>query len=1252
MLLTSVAAADTVTLYPDADTEVRSGAYANDNYGTSFAPYVREQAAATCNRMVLRFDLSTVVGTISDAKLRLYVHSMGSTDTTHRLYLMSDDSWVESIITWNNCPGTTSTDTTWPVATTDAGTWKEIDVTSLAQTEAAGDDELSLQIRADVVQNVLVQYRSKEYSGATYDPQLVVTFLSNAPPVADAGEDQTVPDDDMDGQEVVTLDGSGSSDSDGTVTGYVWKEGETEIATGQTAEVTMNVGFHTITLLVTDNGGATDDDTVLVIVMGDNFPPTAEAGDDQTDVDVDEDGTEVVTLDGSASSDFDGTITSYVWSEGGTQIATGETADVIFAVGQHTVTLVVTDNDGATGSDTVAIEVMENLAGDYFVDQGHPAASDSNPGTMELPWKTISKAAATAQAGDTVIIRAGTYREGVVVQNSGTAEQRITFRAPAGERVLVSGADPITGWQPCTEAQARGNPDWRNIYWTEAEWTSLALFVDEQPQQVARLPDEVKAMLIIEGGDESHIVDSVNLTQPAGAWEGATVTFYTTRGGGSRQSRTITAYDPDLHELTVSSPFTLLPEAGVDLYYIEHGVPAINQPGDYAIDKSVTPNRIYLWPSTGGHPGDHQVDGVRRVYNCPLVTWVQDAGYITFDGLEAGYGVNSGFGSRDDGGHHIEIVNCIAHHTCYEGFAAGFGFIDQVSDVLVRHCISYANANHGVSVGYQNGMYGGRTHDVRIEECQIFGNNVDGIQIGWFSEDIAFVRNAVWDQWAWTHPDGFQTYHGIDRITVDSNLFFNTGQFAQIECTWNADVVNNLWVGAHLNGLAPSPRTYDVHDFSTGEYLFTLPACDNFDIRHNTFAFMGAGSISMCSNSNFDYNVVVPGRAGASVITGWAPWTSDYNLYWDNTGNSKAFGWPGEVGTRFPDWQAAHGQDANTAYAPPGFRNAPELIRVGSGDMCPWYHPELNQNTTSTLWLDRVVDGEFVVGDVVEVNWDGVARTVTDLGTGDDPTDHASFIVVDPPLAARPQSSDFVVANWRSNTNLVLDLRLATDSPGYQLCPDGSDAGSTIDMQAYLAGDFDGDGVRDLPALPAVHFGTELSITRWEVVVQGHGQTWTTEVPDGHVEPRAAGISRIDITFSAPLDPSTVTIAAATIEGAAAGDVSAMISTITLSGDLRTIQVELTAALPDADRYTVTVSDAVRDATGNAITGQRSRVLSALVGDVDGSGEVTAADLLTVRSLAGEPIDATTIWCDVDCSGAVTGADMLPVRGAMGHALP
>ncbi len=113
---------------------------------------------------------------------------------------------------------------------------------------------------------------------------------------------------------------------------------------GQTCTVTNGTG--TIRL------ASVSDVMVACVDNGENQVPTAHAGADQSVTEG-----AAVTLDGSSSSDPDGTITAYVWTEGGATLGTASTLSYTFPVGEHTVTLTVTDNDDATAADTVLVTV-------------------------------------------------------------------------------------------------------------------------------------------------------------------------------------------------------------------------------------------------------------------------------------------------------------------------------------------------------------------------------------------------------------------------------------------------------------------------------------------------------------------------------------------------------------------------------------------------------------------------------------------------------------------------------------------------------------------------------------------------------------------------------------------------------------------------------------------------------------------------------------------------------------------------------
>jgi alpha-L-arabinofuranosidase len=73
--------------------------------------------------------------------------------------------------------------------------------------------------------------------------------------------------------------------------------------------------------------------------------------------------------------------------------------------------------------------------------------NDANRGTKSAPFRTIQHAAELAQPGDTIIVRAGTYREWVNPPRGGTSDQqRIVYQAARGEKVQIKGSELIKNW--------------------------------------------------------------------------------------------------------------------------------------------------------------------------------------------------------------------------------------------------------------------------------------------------------------------------------------------------------------------------------------------------------------------------------------------------------------------------------------------------------------------------------------------------------------------------------------------------------------------------------------------------------------------------------------------------------------------------------------------------------------------------------------------------------------------------------------
>jgi RHS repeat-associated protein len=173
-------------------------------------------------------------------------------------------------------------------------------------------------------------------------------------PVAVAGDDQLVPE-----GELVTLDASESSDSDGEIVEYVWTETGSVLSNQKIfSKNDFSIGTHTIELRVVDNLGASSVDEVIVTIIEkqNNLKPVANAGLDRTVAEGNS-----ITLDASASYDPEGSNLSYKWGDE-RNILLSESASFTLngiAPGVHTYDVFVIDDQGLESTDSVTITVEE-----------------------------------------------------------------------------------------------------------------------------------------------------------------------------------------------------------------------------------------------------------------------------------------------------------------------------------------------------------------------------------------------------------------------------------------------------------------------------------------------------------------------------------------------------------------------------------------------------------------------------------------------------------------------------------------------------------------------------------------------------------------------------------------------------------------------------------------------------------------------------------------------------------------------------
>ncbi|MFN4313799.1 MAG: PKD domain-containing protein, partial [Chitinophagaceae bacterium] len=272
---------------------------------------------------------------------------------------------------------------------------------------------LSSTSTANITVSNLVQgqYRYRltvrDNSNASHADTVQVTVnpapVNNQPPVANAGNDRsiTLP------TNSASLSGSGSSDPDGTISSYLWQQisgpSTSTLSSTSTANITVSnlvQGQYRYRLTVRDNSNASHADTVQVTVnAAPNQAPVANAGSNQTIILP----ANSAQLSGTASSDPDGSISSYRWQQvsGPSNSVLSSTTTATIAVSQlqegiYTYRLTVTDNLGATASATVSVAVQKaaNTA---------PVANAGSDISIYLPVNSVTlTGAASADANGTI----------------------------------------------------------------------------------------------------------------------------------------------------------------------------------------------------------------------------------------------------------------------------------------------------------------------------------------------------------------------------------------------------------------------------------------------------------------------------------------------------------------------------------------------------------------------------------------------------------------------------------------------------------------------------------------------------------------------------------------------------------------------------------------------------------------------------------------------------------------------------------
>ncbi|MEQ9437491.1 MAG: T9SS type A sorting domain-containing protein [Cyclobacteriaceae bacterium] len=204
------------------------------------------------------------------------------------------------------------------------------------------------------------------------------------------------------------------------------------------------IGDVTITLTASDGIAEPVSHTfeVSIRAIGENLPPTAKAGQDQRVTDADNDESEEIMLDGSASDDPDGEIVSYGWSENGEPLpgGTGAQPTVNLNVGVHIIVLTVADNDGAISTDTVTITVVTpDTPGPLGEDQVSPdILTELFSESFEINGSQNLSLGVVATDDRQIDISTSTYRYAGITQNFETEAKTLEVTSSETDTYAVS----------------------------------------------------------------------------------------------------------------------------------------------------------------------------------------------------------------------------------------------------------------------------------------------------------------------------------------------------------------------------------------------------------------------------------------------------------------------------------------------------------------------------------------------------------------------------------------------------------------------------------------------------------------------------------------------------------------------------------------------------------------------------------------------------------------------------------------------
>ncbi len=405
----------------------------------------------------------------------------------------------------------------------------------------------------------------------------------------------------------------------------------------------------------------------------------------------------------------------------------------------------------------------------YYVAQTD-SSSDTNPGTLDKPFATLSKACEVAKAGDKVIIGEGVYREILSPKHNGTANNPIIFQATEGADVTISALEEI------------GSPDYsENGLWVyEVDWDlgdgRNQIFYKNKALAEGRHPNTHTSkryypkqlnlsslwptqgnIQVVLTGEADQASSTTDLDQAHGYWQGGT--FVSLHGNGYGVA-TAKISDSEKGKLFLNEMSARLwhkdggseAEEHFDFGYITNHMNTVDVPGEWFLGDG----KLYICPPEGETIETLKLEAKKRQITVDL-SENQYIQLININTVGGGMKLNNSEMCVINGGCH----KYISHYIYTDDTEAGFiDTRDNVNDIYDEDGAMY-RGEMGIYVGGQNNaifnaeikysassgicLSGAFSYikNNSLEECGYMGGGINGIcLLDSPLEDISIVKGG------------------------------------------------------------------------------------------------------------------------------------------------------------------------------------------------------------------------------------------------------------------------------------------------------------------------------------------------------------------------------------------------------------------------------------------------------------------------------------------------------------------------------